>query len=134
MPNQSSKTGAQPRPMLPSNQLVMAANAALADPNFRTSVRQMHAEGYPLVKMVDALGLEDDMTARIRTILEGLPPHVVEGIRQATLDMLDTSVYEMPLNCTVTDAELEAGVPVHVEVEPEKGHPTIHVRPQSKSA
>jgi hypothetical protein len=112
----------------------MAANAALADPNFRTSVRQMHAEKYPLVKMVDALGLEEDMTARIRAILEDLSPEVVEDIRRATLDMLDTSVYEMPLDCTVTDAELEAGVPVHVEVEPEQGRPTIHVRPHPKSA
>jgi hypothetical protein len=119
--------------MLPSNPLVMAANTALADPNFRAAVRQMHDEGYPLVKMVDALGLEDDMTVRIRTILEELPPRVVEGIRHATLDMLAGTTYMMPIDCTVTDAELESGVPIHVEVEPEEGHPTIHVRSTTTS-
>jgi hypothetical protein len=120
--------------MLPGNVLVVAANAGLADPNFRASVRQMHAEGYPLVKMVEALGLEDDMTKRIRQILENLPKNVVEGIRRATLDMLDSGVYEIPLDCTVTDGELESGVPVDVEVEREQGRPTIHVRPKLKSA
>jgi hypothetical protein len=131
VPIQPSPTGAQPRPMVPSNPLVMASNAALADPDFRASVRQMHAEGYPLVKMVDALGLEDDMTPQVRKILEDLPPHVVANIRKAVLAMLDSTEYEIPLNCTVTDAELETGHPVHVEVEPEEGRPTIHVRPAS---
>src|SRR6185369_13233377 len=98
--------------MLPSNPLVMAANKGLASPDFRESVRQMHAEGYPLVKMVEALGLEEDMTKRIREILDQLPADVVEGIRKATLEMLDSTEYEMPLDCTVTDAELEAGIPV----------------------
>jgi hypothetical protein len=118
--------------MIPSNPLVMATNKSLADKNFRDSVRQMHAENYPLVAMVDALGLEDDMTARIREILENLPEDVVEGIRKATLEMLDSADYVMPLDCTVTDAELEKGVPVDVEVVPEDGRPTIHVRPLVK--
>jgi ABC-type thiamine transport system substrate-binding protein len=118
-----------PAPMLPSNALVMAANKALASPDFRESVRQMHAEGYPLVKMVDALGLEEDMTKRIRQILEDLPADVVEGIRKATLEMLDSADYVMPLDCTVTDKELEEGIPVDVEVAPESGVDTIHVRP-----
>ncbi len=88
----------------------------------------MHAEGYPLVKMVDALGLEDDMSAQIRKILEDLSPEVVADIREAILVMLDGTEYEIPLDCTVTDAELDHGDPVHVEVEPEEGRPTIHVR------
>jgi hypothetical protein len=125
MPAQPSN----PVPMVPSNPLVMAANKALASPDFRDSVKQMHAEGYPLVKMVEALGLEDDMTARIRQILEQLPADVAEGIRKATLEMLDSTNYVMPLDCTVTDAELERGVPVDVEVLPEAGKETIHVRP-----
>jgi hypothetical protein len=111
----------------------MAANKALADKDFRDSVRQMHAEDYPLVKMVDALGLEEDMTERIRQILVDLPPGVVEGIRKATLEMLDSSDYVMPLDCTVTDEELEEGIPVDVEVLPESGIETIHVRPLVKS-
>ena len=118
-----------PTPLLPSNPLVMASNKALANRDFRDSVRQMHAEHYPLVKMVEALGLEDDMTARIREILVDLPPDVVGGIRKATLEMLDSADYVMPLDCTVTDKELEDGMPVDVEVMPESGVDTIHVRP-----
>ena len=117
------------RPRVPSNSLVMAANAALQDPNFRASVRQMHAERYPLVKMVEALGLEDDMTPQIKKILEELPDHVVHGIRRATLQMFDSSIFSMPLDCMVTDAELAAGSPVEVEVLSEQHQPTIHVRP-----
>jgi len=120
-------------PMIPSNALVMAANKSLANPDFRDSVRQMHAEGYPLVDMVEALGLEDDMTKRIRQILQDLPADVVDGIRKATIEMLDSSNYVMPLDCTVTDAELSEGIPVDVEVLPEDGTETIHVRPLLKS-
>ena len=87
-----------PRPMLPANALLMARNRGLADKDFRESVRQMHNEGYPLVKMVEALGLDDDMTERTRQILDELAPDVVEGIRRATLEMLDSGDYEMPLD------------------------------------
>jgi hypothetical protein len=118
-----------PAPMMPSNALVMAANKSLASKDFRDSVRQMHAEGYPLVKMVEALGLEEDMSARIRQILDELPDEVVNEIRQATLAMLDSGDYVMPLDCNVTDAELQSGIPVDVEVLPEAGKETIHVRP-----
>ena len=128
-----TSTPSTPAPMIPSNALVMAANKSLANPDFRDSVRQMHAEGYPLVDMVEALGLEDDMTKRIRQILEDLPADVVDGIRKATIEMLDSSNYVMPLDCTVTDAELTEGIPVDVEVLPEDGTETIHVRPLLKS-
>jgi hypothetical protein len=121
-----------PVPRVPNNALVMAANKALADPNFRDAVRQMHAQGYPLTKMVEDLGLEDDMTARIREILETLPPETVDEIRSATLEMLDSKSYVLPLDCTVTDAELDAGIPVDVEVDIEKDTKTIHVRPASQ--
>ena len=128
MPQAPPDPDASP-PMTPTNALVMAANKSLADKNFRESVRQMHAENYPLIDMVDALGLEEDMTARIREILEALPDDVIAGIRKATLEMLDSKVYVMPLDCTVTDAELKEGIPVDVEVLPEDGKETIHVRP-----
>ena len=104
----------------PEEELLIAANAAFADPNFRASVKQMHAEGYPLVRMVEALGLDDDMSARIREILESLPDDVVAGIRTATLE------YGLPVICTVPKAGLDQ--PVAVEVSPENGTPTIHVR------
>ena len=119
--------------MVPSNALVMAANTALANKDFRDSVRQMHAAGYPLTDMVEALGLEEEMTTRIREILNNLPPDVVAGIRDATLKMLDSGNYVMPLECSVTDPQLDAGIPVGVEVGPVQGTETIHVRPMTSS-
>ena len=97
-------------------ELLIAANAALADPNFRASVKQMHAEGYPLVQMVGALGLDDDMSARIRQILESLPDDVVAGIRTATLAMLDRGTYALPVICTVPAADLAN---VRLTIDPE---------------
>jgi hypothetical protein len=120
--------------MVPSNALVKAANTALANKDFRDSVRQMHAAGYPLVDMVEALGLDEEMTQRIRQILVELPDDVVAGIRQATLKMLDSGNFVMPLECSVTDPELAEGVPVAVEVGPERGVETIHVRPAPSAA
>jgi len=70
--------------MSPNNVLLMAANAALADPNFRESVRQMHAGGYPLVQMVEALGLDDEMSDRIRQILDELPPDFAGSVKSLT--------------------------------------------------
>ena len=118
--------------MTPSDPVVTAVNRALADPNFRASIRQMHAEGYPLLKMVDALGLEDDMSARIRQIVADLPPEVVAEIRHATLAMLDRDEQVMPLNCGLSSVELENGKPIAVDVTPVDGKPTIRVRAQAK--
>jgi hypothetical protein len=114
-------------PMSPSNALLQAANTALADPNVRERVKQMHADGASLVQMVEALGLDRDLTARIRRILEDLPPDVVAGIRSATLEMLSGTKYAMPVICEMPDSALDA--PVTVDVSPENGTPTIHVRP-----
>ena len=113
--------------MSPNNVLLVAANAALADPNFRESVKEMHAGGYPLVQMVEALGLDDEMNDRMRQILEQLSPDAVTGIRAATLDMLEGRNFVMPVICTVPDSGLAQ--PVAVEVSPENGTPTIHVHP-----
>jgi len=114
--------------MPPGDPLVSAANAALADPNVRESVKRMHAEGYGLVQMVEALGLDDDMSGPIRQVLEGLSPEAVTGIREAMLAMLETDAPEMPLDCAVTKSDLDARVPVEVGVAPVKGTPTIQVR------
>lgn len=108
-------------------ELLIAADAALGDPNFRERVKQMHAEGKPLVEMVGTLGLNAAMSNRIREILESLPPDVVAGIRTATLQMLDGADAKMPVICTVPASALDQ--PVAVEVSPENGTPTIHVRP-----
>jgi mRNA-degrading endonuclease toxin of MazEF toxin-antitoxin module len=136
VPEESGSHRGVPRPGNPGVAIVMAANEALADPTFRDSVRKMHADGYPLVKMVEALGLEDDLTDHIREIIEHLDADVVAGIRAATLAMLDRAdeQYLMPLDCTVTTQELAAGVPVEVEVLPEEKVQMIHVRPTPTSA
>jgi len=117
--------------MPPAEPLVIAANAALADPNVRATVRQMHEAGVPLVQMVEALGLDDDMSRHIREIVEHLAPEVVAGIRQATLTMLDAAQGQLPLDCSVTREQLDRGAPVTVNVSPEQGVPTIRIRPAS---
>lgn len=82
--------------MDPSCALVIAVNAQLGDKHFRASIRHMHNQGYPLVKMVEDLGLDDDMSPALRSILENLSPEVVDGIRRATLDMLDRDERILP--------------------------------------
>ena len=118
--------------MPPADALVLAANVALADPNVQLTVRQMHQEdGVPLVQMVEALGLDDDMSDRIREIVEQLPPDVVAGIRQATLTMLDADQDQLPVDCSVTQDELASGTPVTVDVVATQGPATIRVRSDS---
>ncbi|MGO9874900.1 MAG: hypothetical protein ACLPVY_13990 [Acidimicrobiia bacterium] len=112
--------------------LVQAVNSAFADPNFRASVQQLHAENSPLVDMVEALGLDDDMSAQIRQILEGLSADVVAGIRAATLAMLDTTTHQMPLACSVTNAQLVAGTAVEVSVAVVGGAQVIQVQPTNR--
>ena len=113
--------------MPPGDALVIAANAALADPNVRESVRQMHADGYGLVQMVEALGLDDEMSDRVREIVAALP-QIVDGIREATLAMLETREFAMPLDCRVTEAQMLTRDPVEVDVSRENGKPTIRIR------
>jgi hypothetical protein len=115
--------------MAPGEALVLAANKALQDADVRASIRDMHAQKYPLVRMVEALGLEDDLTKDIRKALVDLPPTVVEGIRQATLQMLDgpSDEYAMPLDCDVSNDQLESGISAHLETNPENGQLTITV-------
>jgi hypothetical protein len=72
-----------------SSAFVIAVNSQLGDKDFRDSIRQMHHQGYPLVKMVEALGLDDDMSPASRQTLEHLSPEVVDRIRAATLELLD---------------------------------------------
>ena len=113
--------------MAPPTQLVTTANAALADPAIRASVRELHAQGAPLVDMVMALGLGASMTAQMRAVVESLPADAVEGIRSATLAMLDRGEQAMPLDCTITDDQVNQGVTVVVAIVDETV-PTIRVR------
>jgi hypothetical protein len=109
--------------------LVVATNQALTSPQVQAQVREMHAEGRPLLEMVDALGLSGNMTPEIRAVLQDLSPDVVASIRQATLDALDNGRTQMPLACGITDAELESGADVNVEVVQSAVGSTILVLP-----
>jgi hypothetical protein len=107
--------------------LLIATDAALADPNFRVTLRQMHTEGYPLVQMVEALGLDDDMSERVRQMLESLPDDAVAEIRAAVITMLDSEDFRMlPVVSTVAAADLD--LPILDEVPRVPGKPASHIR------
>jgi hypothetical protein len=108
---------------------VRATNDALADSEKQAQIREMHAQGTPLLEMVDALGLGGTMTAQIREALQDLPPDVVAGIRQATLEALDNGQTQLPIDCTMTEAEEARGVAVDVDVFQSEDGMTIRVRP-----
>jgi hypothetical protein len=127
----------------PSFALVEAAQNALADEKVRASVRQMHAEGYSLVKMVDALALDAEMdeVENLQKLIENLPPDVVTKIREATLaalDRLDGGVdiprdengvpQVLPIDCNVTQDDVKNNANVGVDVEPKDGVETVVVR------
>jgi len=107
--------------------LVLAANAGFSDPQFRETVREMHRQEYPLMRMVTDLGLDDELTDDIRAVLEGLSPEVVAGIRAATVAMLDREEQQLPLACDVRADELRSGAAVRVEVSEVGGADTIQV-------
>jgi hypothetical protein len=67
---------------------------------------------------VDDLGLEDDMSARIRKIFEGLQPEVVESIRLATLAMLDSDQYVMTLDAPSGPSNSITGCPLQLRSVP----------------
>jgi hypothetical protein len=119
--------------MPPGLEIVVAANAALTDPAVRDAVRELHEAGAPLLQMVEALGLDDEMTTRVRIIVAELPPQVIAGIRDATVAMLDAGGVSLPLDCAVTQAQLDDGVPVSVDVVAEAGVPTIRIRPAASN-
>jgi hypothetical protein len=113
----------------PGMAIVIDANAALTNPATRDQIRAMHAQGLPLLQMVDQLGLAGVLSPEVRAILEGLPADVVAGIRQATVAMLDSTEFVMPIDCRVTQNDLSRGTQVNVSVGDELGRPTIRVTP-----
>ena len=113
--------------MAMSSEHVEKTNDALADPANRERVREMHAQGVPLVDMVEQLGLGSTLTPELRAIITGLAPDVVEGIRQATLEMLDRGESAMPLDCQVSDDDIAGGVQVAV-VQSSSGQEQIQIR------
>lgn len=112
----------------PGGGLVTMVNARLADDGFRQQIRTMHAEQKSLIDMVQALGLAPEMSPEVRTILEGLGKAEIEGIRQATLEMLDRAENAMPLDCKLSQSEIDAGAAVAVAVVDEAGKRTVRVR------
>jgi hypothetical protein len=112
----------------PLDALVVAANSGLAKPDVRQRLRSMHEGKAPLLEIVDAVGLGAQMTPAVRDLLANLPPDVVEGIRRATLDMLDRDATTLPLDCDVTVADVTAGTAVDVTVPTVDNQRTITVR------
>jgi hypothetical protein len=100
----------------PLSGLVIAGNERLKDQTFRTRLREMHENKAPLVQIVEDLGLGGDLTPQLRKILEGLSPATVDDIRRAMLDMLDRQEQTMPLDCSVTEEQLDGGAAVQVQV------------------
>lgn len=113
----------------PLNALVIAGNQGLKDQNFRTSLREMHENKVPLLQIVENLGLDGDMSPEVRLLLENLTPGVVDDIRQAMLDMLDRQEQIMPLDCAVTEQQLDGGTGVQVEVVMKGNKRTVQARP-----
>jgi hypothetical protein len=103
-------------------------NSRLADDGFRQQIRTMHADQMPLVDMVEALGLTQEMSGEVRAILAGLGKAEVDGIRRATLEMLDRAENQMPLDCDLSQTEIDGGENVVVSVVDEGGKRTVRVR------
>jgi hypothetical protein len=99
-----------------------------SDDTFRQQIRDLHARQASLIEMVEALGLEGEMSDAVRKIVAGLAPAEVEGIRKATLDMLDRAETQMPVNCNLSQTQIDGGAPVAVAVVDESGIETIRVR------
>ncbi len=114
----------------PGGGLVTMVNARLSDPAFRQQIRDMHAQGASLLDMVEQLGLAGEMSPAVRSVVAGLDPQTVAEIRTATLDMLDRAENQMPLDCNVSQPDIDRGTPVSVSVTTD-ATPTIVVRASS---
>ena len=116
--------------MNPGGGLITLINAQLrAEPTFAQQIRAMHAASVPLLDMVDQLGLTNTMSDQVRSVVEQLSSSDVEAIRQATLEMLDRDEDQMPVDCNLSQPDIDSGQPVSVSVIPnDAGQPTITVR------
>jgi hypothetical protein len=113
----------------PGGGLITTVNRKLADDNaFRQQIRDLHARQAPLIEMVEALGLQGQMSDAVRKIVAGLGAAEVDGIRTATLEMLDRAGNQMPVDCNLSQTEIDGGAPVTVAVVDESGVETILVR------
>jgi hypothetical protein len=106
----------------------MVNRRLIDDEAFRQQIRDLHARQASLIEMVEALHLGGEMSDAVRKIVAGLGPAEVEGIRKATLDMLDRAGTQMPVNCNLSQTQIDGGAPVAVAVVDEGGVETILVR------
>ena len=115
--------------MNPGGPLLKAVNERLKDDNFRQQLRDMHAKKTPLLDMVDSLDLAKEMSDAVRGVVARLDADAVEEIRTATLEMLERAETTMPLDCNISQAQIDDGLPVNVTVVVSGGKATIRVVP-----
>lgn len=108
--------------------LITMINARLADDSFRQQVLAVLTTDTTFVDMVEALGLAGEMSDPVRRIVESLPKGVVAEIRVAVTEALDRGQNTMPVDCNLSQTEIDAGPAVKVSVVDEAGSPTIRVR------
>jgi hypothetical protein len=111
--------------------LITMINAQLADDAFRQRVLDVLATDTTFVGMVEELGLAPEMSDAVRQIVEALPASVVAEIRVAVTENLDAGGRTMPVDCNLSQTEIDGGAPVSVAVVDEGGNPTIQVRSTS---
>jgi hypothetical protein len=103
-------------------------NARLADDSFRQQVLAVLATDATFVDMVEALGLAGEMSDQVRGIVESLPKDVVAKIRAAVTQTLERGQNTMPVDCNLSQNEIDAGAAVTVSVVDEAGSPMVRVR------
>ena len=95
--------------------LIDEVNNRLTDPSFVQQVQQLHAAQTPLVQMVEVLGL-GPLSPTLSSILAGLGPEQIAGVRRATLNALTQPAPVMPVDCNVPQQQVDAGELVSIEV------------------
>ena len=108
--------------------LITMINSRLADDAFRQQVLAVLATDTTFVGMVEELGLAVEMSDAVRQIVEALPAKVVAEIRAAVTETLNAGQRTMPVDCNLSQTEIDRGAPVSVAVVDEAGNPTIRVR------
>jgi hypothetical protein len=108
--------------------LITIINSPLADDAFRQHVLDVLATDATFVGMVETLGLAREMSDAVRRIVENLPAPVVAEIRAAVTESLNAGTRTMPVDCNLSQTEIDRPAPVSVAVVDEAGSPTIRVR------
>jgi len=103
--------------------IVTEGDKVLKDPRVRKRVAEMHERKVPFVEMIEELGLTQYLTPAVKEVIEGLPPDVVEQIRESILSVIDSDdikekerpdVPVMPIDCTLVGGDPRGGARVSV--------------------